>query len=246
RFAGLPGKDGEIALGRERIRTTGYQTEMMKIVKGPFYAAGWLAMLLGASFCVAQAQQPSATTQQAPGQAQDKAEKPGGMDQATTAAPVDPRTYLIGPEDVLLVRIWREPELSGPVAIRPDGKFSLPLIGEQQAGGLTPQQVAENLDKALQEFLKRPQVDVAVQEVRSKKYYVSGEVMTPGVFPLVVPTTVMQALTQAGGFREFANRKKVLILRGDERLTFSYLDYIKGKNVEENLFLKPSDQIIVQ
>ena len=175
----------------------------------------------------------------------ESADKPGGMEKAVTAEPVDPKTYVIGAEDILLVRVWKEPELSGPVAVRPDGKFSLPLVGEQQAAGMTPAQVAENLTTALLEYLKRPQVDIAIQQVRSKKFYVTGEVMKPGSFALVVPTTVMQALTEAGGFKEFANKKKVTILRGSERLYFNYSDYVKGKDLDANILLEPGDEIVV-
>jgi polysaccharide biosynthesis/export protein len=168
------------------------------------------------------------------------------LDEVKTVAPVDPRTYVIGAEDILVVRVWREPELSGPVGVRPDGKFTLPLVGEIQAAGQTPLEVSAALHEALLEYMKQPRVDVQVQTVNSRKYYITGQVNRSGAFPLVVPTTVMQALTQAGGFQEFANKKKVLILRGDERLTFNYNDFVKGKNHEQNITLKPGDHIVVE
>jgi polysaccharide biosynthesis/export protein len=170
---------------------------------------------------------------------------PSSQSAEGSVAPVDPNTYTIGPEDVLLVRVWREPEHSGSVAVRPDGKISLPLIGELQAGGLTPAALTTQITEALSKFLKRPEVLISVQQVNSKKYYISGEVGRPGSFALAVPTTVLQALTQAGGFRDFANTKKIIIMRGSERLKFNYKDVIKGKNMEQNILLYPDDHIVV-
>jgi polysaccharide biosynthesis/export protein len=163
-----------------------------------------------------------------------------------TAAPVDPKTYKIGAEDVLMVRVWREPDLSGPVAVRPDGKFTLPLIGEVMAADLTPEEVGNKITEELSKMMNRPQVIVSVQNVNSKKYYIAGEVNRPGVYPLAVPTTVLQALTGAGGFREFANLKNIVILRGEERIKFNYKDVIRGKNLKQNVLVEPGDHIIVQ
>jgi len=161
-------------------------------------------------------------------------------------APVDPNTYMIGPEDVLAVRVWKEPDASGLVTVRPDGKITLSLGGDIQASGLTPEQLSKKIAEALSNYINRPQVTVVVQAVYSKKYYISGEVNRPGAFPLVVPTTVVEALTQAGGFREFANQKKIIIMRGAKRLTFNYKDYIKGKGLEQNIQLENGDHIVVQ
>ena len=160
-------------------------------------------------------------------------------------APVDPKTFVIGAEDTLLIQVWREPELTRPVLVRPDGKISLPLVREIQAAGRTPDQLAADLQKALGEYIKNPEVTVTVNQVNSKKYYVTGEVGRTGAFPLVVPTRVLDALTVAGGFREFANTKKIVILRNGERLKFNYKDVIKGKNPEQNILLENGDYIIV-
>jgi polysaccharide export outer membrane protein len=161
-------------------------------------------------------------------------------------APVDPKTYVIGSEDVLAVRVWKEPEASGVVSVRPDGKITLVLGGDVQASGLTPEQLSKSVGDILANYMNRPQVTVIVQEVRSKKYYISGEVGRPGAFPLVVPTTIVEALTQAGGFREFANQKKIIVMRGAKRITFNYKDYIKGKKLEQNIQLENGDHIVVQ
>lgn len=160
-------------------------------------------------------------------------------------APVDPRTYQIGPEDVLLVRVWREPELSGPLAVRPDGKITLPLIGEIQAGGLTPEQLTKSITDSLSKFINRPEVLVQVQGVNSKKFLVSGEVGRPGTYPLVTPITVMEAIVQAGGLREFANKKKIVVIRGTERLKFNYSEVIKGKNLSQNVPIQNGDHVAV-
>jgi polysaccharide export outer membrane protein len=162
-----------------------------------------------------------------------------------TAAPVDPKTYVIGPEDILAVRVWREPELSGAVQVRPDGKITLPLIGELQAAGETPEGLKTKVSEALQEYIVKPDVIVSLQSVQSRKYYITGEVSRPGTFPLVVPVSVLEALTNAGGFREFANTKKITILRKGKILKFNYNDVVKGKNMQQNIQIENGDYIVV-
>jgi polysaccharide biosynthesis/export protein len=169
-------------------------------------------------------------------------EKP---DPNAAGAAVDPRSYKIGAEDVLLLKIWREPDLSGLFVVRPDGKINLQLIGELDAMDLTPMQLESNITKAYEKVLKTPLVTLQVQKVESKKYYMSGEVQRSGVFPLVSPTTVLQAITMAGGLREFGNPKKIVIMRGTERLKFNYTEVIKGKKLEQNVLLQPGDHIVV-
>ena len=160
-------------------------------------------------------------------------------------APVDPRTFKIGPEDILLIRVWREPELSGQMVVRPDGKITMPLIREVHASGITPEQLAARVTEALSQYLNNPQVLVQVLAVRSKRYMVSGEIQRPGAYPLAVSTTVFEAITLAGGFRDFANKKKITIVRGDKRLRFNYNDVVKGKNLTQNVQLENGDKIIV-
>jgi polysaccharide biosynthesis/export protein len=162
-----------------------------------------------------------------------------------TAAPVDPKTYVIGPEDILSVRVWREPELSSAVQVRPDGKITLPLVGEMEAAGQTPEGLKTKIVEALQEYIIKPDVIVSLQSVQSRKYYITGEVTRPGTFPLVVPTTVLEALTNSGGFREFANTKKITILRKGKILKFNYNDVVKGKNSQQNIPIENGDYIVV-
>lgn len=160
-------------------------------------------------------------------------------------APIDPKTYIIGPEDSLLIRIWREPDLSGPVMVRPDGRISLQLLNEIQAAGLTPEQLTQKVAEGLSKYMTHPEVSVAVQQVNSKKYFIIGEIQKPGSYPLTIPTTVLEALVNAGGFRDFANTKKIVIMRGPKRFTFNYKDVTKGKHMEQNILLESGDQIIV-
>jgi polysaccharide export outer membrane protein len=130
--------------------------------------------------------------------------------------------------------------------VRPDGRISMPLIGELTANGLTVNQlelaIADLLKK--NDLIKTPQVTVQVTQINSKKYFIQGEVLRQGAFPLVVPTTVLEALVNAG-FKDFANVKKIEIIRGTERLRFNYKDVIHGRHMEQNIMLKPGDMIIV-
>jgi polysaccharide export outer membrane protein len=160
-------------------------------------------------------------------------------------APVDPKTYIIGAEDILMIRVWREPDLSGPVGVRPDGKITLPLIGEVQAGGLTPDQLASKLKELFSKDIKNPEVMVQVATVNSKKYFISGEVNRPGSYPLVLPTTILEAIAIAGGFRDWADKKNIILLRGPKRYRFNYNDVVKGKNLAQNVTLENGDHIIV-
>jgi polysaccharide export outer membrane protein len=158
---------------------------------------------------------------------------------------VDPKTFRIGAEDVIFVQVWREPDFTRQVLVRPDGKVTMPLIGELEASGQTPDQLAARITEALGKYLNSPQVIVTVLQVNSKKYYIDGEVNRPGAFPLAVPTHVLEALANAGGFREFANTKKIVVLRKGKQLKFNYKDVIKGKNQDQNILVENGDHIIV-
>src|SRR5882724_11036355 len=161
-------------------------------------------------------------------------------------AAVDPNKYLIGPEDILFIKVWRETDFTLPVAVRPDGKITMPLIGEIPAAGATPMQLTKTLADLLGKYLNNPDVAVFVTEVRSKKYYIIGEINRGGSFRLVTPTTVLEALGNAGGFREFANTKKIKILRGGKVFNFNYNEVTKARRLEQNILLENGDQIIVR
>ena len=164
---------------------------------------------------------------------------------ASVAAPVDPGKYQIGPEDMLFVRVWREPDFTLPVAVRPDGKITMPLIGEVRAAGQSPLQLTATLKQLLTQYLNNPDVNVFVTEVRSKKFYIDGEMNRPGSFALVTPTTVLEALSRGGGFREFANTKKIRVLRGSQIRYFNYKAVTKGQHLEQNIAVENGDHIIV-
>jgi polysaccharide export outer membrane protein len=164
----------------------------------------------------------------------------------TATAAVDPNKYLVGPEDLLFIKVWREPDFTLPVAVRPDGKITMPLIGEVQAAGETPLQLTKTLAELLAKYLNNPEVNVFVTEVRSKKYYINGEVERTGSFPLVTPTRILEALSHAGGFRDFANTKKIRILRGEKVYYFNYREVTNGKRLEQNMYLESGDQIIIR
>lgn len=215
-----------------------------------------LIALAASPFLFAQKQQPkqdvpaeSAKPELGPNTAKTReeieSERKPARETVITAAPVDPKKYVIGPEDILRVITWHEPDFTMTVQVRPDGKFSLPLIGDITAAGLTPDAVAKELTASLESLLVKPQVNVSVLQVLSKSYYITGEVNRTGKFPLVVPTTVMEALTNAGGFKEYARPKKIVIMRGKDRIKFNYNEVIKGKNLEQNILLQDGDYINV-
>ncbi|MGA2516015.1 MAG: polysaccharide biosynthesis/export family protein [Thermodesulfobacteriota bacterium] len=177
----------------------------------------------------------------------DKATFPAKEAQAEIAADSD--RYVIGAEDVLYIHVWREDALSRTVPVRMDGNISLPIINEIKAAGLTPLQLKEALTQRLKEFIESPSVSVTVTEANSFKVYVSGQVKTPGVYRLRSETTVLQIIPMAGGFTEWANQKKILIIRRENgkesRITVNYKKIMKGDNSGSNITLKSGDTVIV-
>jgi len=163
------------------------------------------------------------------------------------AAAVADAGYKIGPQDVLKVDVWKEPEITRVVPVRPDGKISLPLLNDVQASGLTAMELANTITEGLKKFINNPQVTVTVTEINSRRVYVTGEVTRPGAFPLLPNMTALQALTSAGGFTQFANPKKIYVLRTENgkqtKLPFNYKDVVNGKANDINLL--PGDTIVV-
>jgi polysaccharide export outer membrane protein len=159
-------------------------------------------------------------------------------------------SFKIGADDVLAVSVWKEPEISRTVTVRSDGKISLPLIGELEAGGRTPRQLEVEISARLKAYVSDPDVTVIIQEIRSQKFNVLGMVTRPGSYPLTKPTTVLDAIASAGGFRDFAKQKDIYILRRDpdgsqKRLPFNYKDVIKGRNIAQNIVLESNDTIVI-
>jgi polysaccharide export outer membrane protein len=158
--------------------------------------------------------------------------------------------YVIGPEDVLQVTVWKNDALSRTLPVRPDGKISMPLLHDIQAAGLTPMQLRDKIATALSEFMPNPEVSVTVLEVRSYRVSVLGEVQRPGVLQLRAPTTVLEALALAGGFRDFASPSKIVIFRKNgngttEKLRFNYNRAVGTTATEENLALRSGDVVVV-
>ena len=168
---------------------------------------------------------------------------------AVPAGIVPPADYVIGPDDVLAVVFWREKDMSADVTVRPDGKITLPLVNDIQASGLTPEQLRDDLSKAAAKYIEVPAVTVVVKAINSRKVFVTGMVGKQGPYPLLGPTTVMQMLATAGGVQEFADAKNIMILRTENgrqvSIRFNYNDVRKGKNLKQNIELKPGDTIIV-
>lgn len=171
---------------------------------------------------------------------------------ATPAATTKPHdaAYLIGNADVLAITVWKEPDVSRSVPVRPDGKISLPLVGEIQATGRTPLQVEQDIATRLQTYINKPEVTVIVQEINSEKFNILGRVSKPGSYPLAGGITVLDAIATAGGFQDFAKQRSIYILRenpvgGQTRIAFNYKDVIKGKHPEQNIKLEPRDTIVV-
>jgi polysaccharide export outer membrane protein len=159
--------------------------------------------------------------------------------------------YRIGPTDVLQISVWKNPELSVPeVAVRPDGKISFPLLDDVQAAGLTPTELKAILTERLSEYILAPTVTVVVRQINSKAVYVIGEVHRQGALSLRADMRVIDALAMAGGFRPFADRSWVKIIRnrngeGPIEFRFNYDEFVEGKDLEQNILLLPGDKVVV-
>jgi polysaccharide export outer membrane protein len=208
-----------------------------------------VAVFLLALAVPARAQDDSAKTQQSaviPAAHDDQPAQPAAAKKSATDDP----NYQIGPQDVLDISVWHEPDLSRPaVPVRPDGKISLPLINDVQASGLTPTQLATQISSDLKKLVRDPQVTVIVTQINSQRVYILGEVNRAGAYPLLPGMRVLQALSSAGGFTQFANIKKIYVLRQDNgkqvKMPFNYKDVINGKAAEENVEVKAGDTIVV-
>jgi len=165
------------------------------------------------------------------------------------AGVVTPPDYVIGPDDVLTIVFWREQDLSSEVAVRPDGKISLPLLNDIQASGLTPEQLRGNLTQAANRYVEDPAVTVVVKAINSRKVFITGLVGKPGPYALSSPTTVLQLIAMAGGVQEYAKEERIVVMRTENGRTvshkFNYKQVSEGKNLQQNIELKPGDTIIV-
>ena len=166
--------------------------------------------------------------------------KPGG-------APVGD-AYIIGPEDVLGVRVWENPSFNGTYSVLPDGTISIPLLGPIRAAGLTPLQLEDAINEAALKFLNVAHTAVQVEAVKSKMIYFDGEgIASPGAMPYMLPMHLFEAISARGGFKDFADKKHIKVQRdGKIMMTVSYNDLINGKHPEKNILLKPTDHVIVK
>src|SRR5688572_2414289 len=163
--------------------------------------------------------------------------------------PVLPPGYLIGTDDVLSIMFWKDKDMSSEAQVRPDGRIALPLINEVQAAGLTPEQLREKITEESKKYMEDANITIVVRQINSRKAFITGEVNKPGPYPLVSPTSVMQLISMAGGLREYANSKKIIIMRTVNgkpvSLPFNYKDVVAGKNLTQNIELKPGDTVVV-
>jgi polysaccharide export outer membrane protein len=173
----------------------------------------------------------------------------GGKKAIEESMPSPGTQYIIGPEDVLKINVWNEPQLSLSVPVRTDGKISLPLINDVQVVGLTPIVLKDELTKKIAQYIENPTVSVIVEQVNSMKVFVVGNVTTPGVYDAKREVNVLQAISMAGGFTEWANKRKIKIFRkygGVEKvIKVNYNKIVSGNHPELNIPLQPGDTIVV-
>jgi polysaccharide export outer membrane protein len=197
----------------------------------------------------------TAPAKTAPGKPSDEARlvepassQPASASEAATKPHDD--TFVIGDDDVLAINVWKEPDISRSIPVRSDGRISLPLAGEIQASGRTPLALEREIADKLKSFISEPEVTVMVQQINSQKFNILGQVMKPGSFALTNSATVLDAIALAGGFRDFAKKKSVYILRQNAdgtqtRIPFNYKEVLKGENPAQNIKLQPRDTIVV-
>ena len=168
---------------------------------------------------------------------------------SSVGKPHDDR-FVIGKDDILMINVWKEQEISRSLPVRSDGRISLPLAGEVQAAGRTPLQLEEEITDKLRSYITEPEVTVMVQQINSKKFNILGQVAKPGPYPLTTETTILDAISESGGLRDFAKKKGIYVLRqgpngAETRISFNYNDVIKGRKSEQNIKLQSNDTIVV-
>jgi polysaccharide biosynthesis/export protein len=200
--------------------------------------SAWIAVLV-ASVLISTA----AVAQDPPAQPAENA-----APASASPAPSANNEYVIGPEDVLHIAVWKESDLTATLPVRPDGKISLPLLDDVQAAGLTPKQLALSVTEKLRKYIADPRVTVVVTAINSKRIYLVGEVLHSGATAMLPNMTVLQALSSAG-LNQFANTKGIYVLRMEngkqQKLPVNYRKLVKGEDIEQNYVLRPGDTIVV-
>lgn len=206
---------------------------------------GFLLAVVAGMALLAGAQAKPAT-QPAPGIGNSQ---PSAKPAAPAASATNDPGYIIGPNDMLQISVWKEPELSGSVPVRPDGKISIPLVDDVQAAGLTAMGLSDQIAQKLKKFVTDPHVTVIVTAINSRQIFVLGEVVRPGGFPLLPDMNVLQAISEAGGLTQFAHGKKIYVLRTEAgkqvKYPFNYGKVLKGESAEQNVTLKSGDTVVV-
>jgi polysaccharide export outer membrane protein len=210
-------------------------------MKKMIHLAVVLGMGLSASVMLSQTQQAATTASKSENSSSAKSsdEVP-----ASNVAP----DYVIGADDTLHISVWKEPDLTETLPVRPDGKISMPLLNDVTAAGLTPLQLRDTITERLKKYIADPRVTVVVTGMNSRRIFVTGEVTHTGPMTLLPHMTMLQALAQAG-FTQFANPKAIYLLRNEngkqQKLPFNYKEVVKGNHPEQNIELKPGDTIVV-
>jgi polysaccharide biosynthesis/export protein len=217
----------------------------MAITRAPWlFVCGFLASTIAFDGCAAR---------------QARAIEVRQRDGHTAPIPADPSTplvpdssYVIGPDDVLSIVFWREQDLTRDVVVRPDGRIAIPLLNEVQAAGLTPEQLRVHLVERAAQFLEDPNATVVVKQINSRRVFITGNIGKPGAYNLIGPTTVVQLISMAGGLAEYADRDHIMVVHAEKSAdgqpltaTFNYSQLMKGRNLRQNIELKPGDTVIV-
>jgi polysaccharide export outer membrane protein len=194
------------------------------------------------------AQSDGASGQPAPGAKPNK--QNGAADMPAPEKGRSDDSYVIGADDVLSINVWKEPDVTRSVTVRSDGKISLPLVGELQAGSQTPRQLEEEITRRLQSYISEPEVTVIVSESKSQRINILGMVARPGTYMLTSSATILDGIAMAGGFKDFAKKKSIYVLRAgpdgaQKRIPFNYNEVIKGVHPEQNIKLMARDTVVV-
>lgn len=181
--------------------------------------------------------------------ASEKSKSPIATSASATQGTPNDASYQIGPEDVINIAVWKEPDFSSNAPVRPDGKISIALLGDIQAAGKTPVQLASELTGILKKYIAEPRVTVTVTTINIRRVFLMGEVGRPGPVVITPSMTVLQAIAAAGGPTTFANAKKTYVLRTENgkqtKIPFNYKEAIKGNVPEQNIVLRPGDTIVI-
>ncbi len=236
--------------GRQKVMRSMPEIRLQDVVR--YVARGFSPAIVIAAIALA-----APVFAQTAGQAQAKPPQQPLKPNMTTVQPVVPANvpppppdYVIGPDDVLQVLFWREKDNSAEVVVRPDGMISLPMLNDVQAGGLTPEELRKKVVAESMKFFKdEPDVSVIVKTINSRRVFITGQVGKPGAYPLGAPTTVLQLIAMAGGLGEWASGKNIIVMRVENGkevpIKFNYKEVVAGKNLKQNILLKPGDTVIV-